>query len=415
MKVSLPTHDKDLQGSNSKAENILPLKFTKERKLSKDQVVTFKCRTEPANADSTTYEVTVPILHGDEGPRAAIEWSKKTINVCLGMNATTAHDQAPLYLRTLRGEVKSKFEAAYDAQHLAEWNRARALVRHQREAANDTAAAVETAVAAVAQPDATMVCVSAAVQAVIEYCCPYKVLARVKRQLRRHSRKPADMSVNEYFAAIQRINNEEIPHLPPHFNNTQKLSDDELIEVIYFGIPNSWKNEMVRQGFDPIENSVSDFREFCQRLEDIPEFQVKDSKPSAKKSKTTSLSSKSNSNGQGGTKYCLLHGKGNHDSNDCHKLKALAKDSNSGGSKNRTWSKKAEEAKNKQKNDLAVLVKKAVKEQLNAISDKKRKSDDTDDASLNTEDMNQIDFENLELSDNESFHSVGEIPEGSPN
>jgi hypothetical protein len=205
-------------------------------------------------------------------------------------------------------------------------------------------------------------------------------------------------------------------HLPPSFDDTQKLTDDELIEVIYFGIPNSWKNEMVRQGFDPIEKTLEEFREFCQRLEDIPEFQVKDSKPVAKKSKTTPSTGKSNDNGNNGTKYCMIHGKCNHSSNECKKLKALAKETETGGSKNKTWSKKADDYKKKQKADLAVLVQKAVKEQLNAISEKKRKSSDDDDsASLTTEDLNQIDFENLDLSDDESFHSAKNDDDNTPN
>jgi hypothetical protein len=127
------------------------------------------------------------------------------------MNATTARAQYPLYIRTLRGEVKSKFEATYNAEVASSMG-----CRQRSSSSKGNRLEVQTLkqrqqLEAVRQPDPIMDCITEHSKAVIEYCSPYKVLARVKRQLRRHSRKPADMSVNEYFTAIQRINNEEIP------------------------------------------------------------------------------------------------------------------------------------------------------------------------------------------------------------
>ena len=46
------------------------------------------------------------------------------------------------------------------------------------------------------------------------------------------------------------INNEEIPMLPP-FKNNQSLAADEVIEIYHHAIPNSWKREMKKQGFNP--------------------------------------------------------------------------------------------------------------------------------------------------------------------
>ena len=53
--------------------------------------------------------------------------------------------------------------------------------------------------------------------------------------------------MNENFAAIRRINDEEIPFLPPQELN-QNLGEEEVVEIIYYGLPNSWKSEMARQG-----------------------------------------------------------------------------------------------------------------------------------------------------------------------
>ena len=69
--------------------------------------------------------------------------------------------------------------------------------------------------------------------------------------------------------------------------------------------------------------------------------------------------------------------------------------------------RKAKDYKKKQSKDLAAFIKKSVKEQLNAISEKKCKEPEGNgDAS---EDLNNINFEGLELSHNESFHSAKEV------
>ena len=61
--------------------------------------------------------------------------------------------------------------------------------------------------------------------------------------------------------------NEMLVEFPPHFKDTQKLQDDEFIELLEYGIPPKWKSEMVKQGFIPRNHTVSEFLEFCEKLE----------------------------------------------------------------------------------------------------------------------------------------------------
>jgi hypothetical protein len=82
---------------------------------------------------------------------------------------------------------------------------------------------------------------------------PHKALQWVERYLRCHCCKPVDMTVREYFNNLQRINTEKIPFLPPFGGDHQCLRDDEIVEIIVYGIPNSWKHEMTKQDFDPLE------------------------------------------------------------------------------------------------------------------------------------------------------------------
>jgi hypothetical protein len=65
-----------------------------------------------------------------------------------------------------------------------------------------------------------------------------------------------------------RINIEEIPHLPP-FARDQRLSEDEIIEIILNATPNSWSQEMDRQNFDPEQQSILSLLQFMERIEQL--------------------------------------------------------------------------------------------------------------------------------------------------
>jgi hypothetical protein len=57
------------------------------------------------------------------------------------------------------------------------------------------------------------------------------------------------------------------PVLDGDVNMPQGLSEDELLDLLKNGIPNSWKKEMLKQGFDITQKSIQEFVEFCERLE----------------------------------------------------------------------------------------------------------------------------------------------------
>jgi len=370
---------------------ILPLKLEKERKLSKDQMVTFKLRTDPTQATSTTFELSVPFIDGSEGPRAAILAQKHLTRVITGMNITTAQGCRAMVHTIYRGEAKAAYDRQVNTQNEIEWELARETARQQHVAANPGATDAQIAAVgqAVGRPDISDACHTQGMSAIVKYMCPYKVLERVKRQLRRNCRKPADMTMVEFFTAVNRINTEEIPYLPPFNGANQSLTEEEIKEILHYGLPNSWKNEMTRQGFDLINENTASLLEFCQRLEEIPDFQAakrSDNQSSKKKSGSSNVSKqtgKSNSGTSGGnSKFCLLHGTGSHTTDMCNTLKAQIKrqkgsneikkeSSNNFG--NKTWSRKADIANKNQKKELATFIKNAVKGELNAISTMKKR------------------------------------------
>ena len=122
---------------------------------------------------------------------------------------------------------------------------------------------------------------------------------------------------------------------------------------------------------------------------------------------------KNNSN-DSSKKKCILHGWG-HATEDCKVLQAEAKhpkmtndsekkDNNAfSKSSNKTWSRKAHEAKKKTNSDLAAFIKKEVGKAVQLVASKKRKSDDNDDslAAFDLKDFDYEDMENLKINDGE--------------
>jgi hypothetical protein len=246
-------------------------------------------------------------------------------------------------------------------------------------------------------PDATTAHVTNAIQAAAGAMIPYKALEKQKRFMRRKMRKPAEMPIRQYVNHLQRINDEELPNSPPYAVN-QKLSEDEITDIITFGIPKSWNKEMDKQDFDPFRRGTTllNLVEFCERIESTEDS------PTITRSNTTSSSSKkakTSNNSKGKTvksdgKYCAYHDTNSHDTSECETLKKLkAQGKNPKGSKSdsgKTWKKQSSEAKTFSKKELTVIVKKAsdkafkkAKKELNSVAKRKKDDDEESVESIN--------------------------------
>ena len=247
---------------------------------------------------------------------------------------------------------------------------------------------------------------------------PLKAMARVKRYLRRDCRKPADMKIRYYYQLLLRINTQEIPRLPP-FNVNMRFSDDELLDIILYGIPKSWQREMDRQGIDPIALPLAELVQFFEQIESAEEHEshAKQVSKDHKKSRGKRDSGPSDNN-----KYCLIHGHGGHSSDECHKLKAEAKrlksnnhhDQGKGKSSNKTWKREADDGRKKSQKELNAFVKKSIKDGvkkgLNAMSkDKKRKISVEEELNLvdmQLKEFNYSDMDNLKIDSDDDGISV---------
>jgi len=223
---------------------ILPL-VPETVKYPKDKLLQFKLRTVPGNADSPTYELTVPKISGQEGVRETIKWCKAIYQVFEGMNANTAQQRDVLVRRAVCDQAETLYEhGLVDATAL----RLLAL----RDAAYDTAlaadpgnvAAAAAARAAVPAPAINEADVDAGIREIMNFVVPFKGLQRQKRFMRRKCRKSADMTAREFYNHFVRMNEQELPHMPPHYDNAQRLTDDEVTKAL---------QSLVKQRRDSIE------------------------------------------------------------------------------------------------------------------------------------------------------------------
>ena len=409
-------------------KNPPPLPLIPEMDPNQDeQMLSFKLYSNPTDTTSTKLTFAVRMLNGSENCRSAIQFWRDVQKLFIGMNVTDGLPQYQLVRQLLKGQALTTFESSLRTLVELEWNILREAARENDRNTNaaTTDQTVEAAAAAVAEPVPNPNWIGASVYRVIAYMAPHKALAKQKRYLRRQIRKPKDMKTRVFVNHLVRINTLEIPFLPPKFNSTQSLPEDEVTDLLSNAIPRKWIKEMDRMDFDPAEKTLQQVVAFCERMEATEEHEEaadkkvvehkggkKDDK-SHKKVKTTSGDNKS--------RNCVYHGPNTHPTSECKVVKAMVDSAKKGSSsskpsfdksKNKTWMRKADEAKTSTKKELAAYVKKAVRKEVNSISKKRPAKDDDDEKSLNAIDLsgfNYEDMDNLKIESDDDTVEEGEV------
>jgi hypothetical protein len=74
------------------------------------------------------------------------------------------------------------------------------------------------------------------------------------------------MRTREWLARLIEIN-EMLVEFPPNFNNEQKIPEDELKDIVEFGVPNAWRTIWVQHDFQPMQKNMAEIVDFCERIE----------------------------------------------------------------------------------------------------------------------------------------------------
>ena len=350
-------------GNNSVTKIPPPIPFEKVVRTRGDdeKAVGFKLRSVPADENSQTFSVLVyPFKSG-----TCEEWlqhRKDIQRVIIGHNITNGPAKYGVAKRLLEGEALTTFEAK--AQELG----------------NQTNANFENCLEAVAQT-----------------VFPQRALQRQRRYLRRNLRKKMDCTTRNFKNRLVEINS-LLTSFPGGGGDAQKLDEDDLKEVLEFSVPASWQKAMVLQGFNPVDRTITEFVEFCERIEFTEGLENttkgKNSQASQKESHTKKGHNGSKSSEGASHKrkrhakdksewYCPLHDTTGHDMSDCKVLLNQAKKMRSAyGNRSETV---RSEYKQKKKQEMHTIIEAAVSRHMKTINKSaghKRSTSDSDASSL---------------------------------
>jgi len=177
--------------------------------------------------------------------------------------------------------------------------------------------------------------------------------------MRRDMRRPPSMPIRTFVNHLLRINDNELPFLPP-FGQNQALNEDELKEIIYYGLPPKWKDDMIKLNFDCFMQPFEEVVNFCERQESTAENQaaakkatqdtelvVVNTKMNSNNSMMTIKNNRQRNNRKRGP-WCEYHKDNTHYTNQCRTLQQLhaAKKATNAGKpnakpSNRGWKRKA--------------------------------------------------------------------------
>ena len=193
---------------------------------------------------------------------------------------------------------------------------------------------------------------------------PKKLLDKQKRYMRRFLKKPLDMKVKGFVERVITMNElltrfpDAIPAVP-----AAKIPDKEILDLLESAIPNSWQRHMVLQGFSPMDRTITELVDFCNRVELTKELLVVKKTSHEKTGRDHNKSGKKRGEKlkcEGGISSpynCMLHGPNKfHSTEDCYALKNLVK-----GNKNRKKDPRPKKSKRSEEmNALMSYVKKHV-------------------------------------------------------
>ena len=275
------------------AEPPIPITRVKcETKVVANDLVKFELQVHPDDSDSTLkYTKTVHRLSADSTPEETLLWSRDLKSVIENQRTTTAAGKIATLSRIVREDLGPVAEAQLAATNASEAVKNRGYVN--------------------------------AVNALVTKIFPTKSLNKQKSYMNRHLRKPIDMKVRLYVERVQLLNT-YLKEFPP-FNNNQSLPDDAVVEIAYHGLPRTWKDFLLMQGFDEQEGNISTLLEISQRIETMEEWSETKKAATGKRDRSVSeKSDKSSNKKQKSEYYCEYHGPNKtHSTKDCTTCKSI--------------------------------------------------------------------------------------------
>jgi hypothetical protein len=225
---------KNLSANQFKKNGMQPVPIPydrQERSKDKDNedVSVFRIRTNPTDKDSQTYDIRVLTFHTGTVEEFLL-WKKDLFKILVGQNVLSAPDKFAMTRRLLDGDALAAFDAEASLCSETEVNYTRCM------------------------------------KALSTHVFPKNALTIQRQWFHRYLHKRVENSMREFVARINEIN-AYMEEFPPGFKKSQTIDDSEMKDLLEFAIPISWRVKMAEHAFRPIEHTVPEIVEFCERLE----------------------------------------------------------------------------------------------------------------------------------------------------
>jgi hypothetical protein len=169
--------------------------------------------------------------------------------------------------------------------------------------------------------------VLAGLHAVAETVFPFRALSNQKLWMRRGMKKPRELSFRKTAAAVVRLNN-SLP-LFPNATASDMFSDEEIVELLEWSIPQTWRTKFDLDGYVPTSFTKARLITECEILERnephkptkvLPKQKEKPYKKGASPKYKEKYADKKD------TFYCTEHGKNpTHNTESCYTIKSRAR------------------------------------------------------------------------------------------
>ena len=286
--------------TNGKMVSVPPISLDRPepKKLTKTHYVTFKLRTNPTANDSPEYDFSMVYFRSGT-PEELLVWIKNLRKVFTGMNITSGPGQYAMTRRVLQGDALSAFDRA-----------------------------------AVAAGTETTEHLKVALDQLKKHMFPLNSYQRQRHYLNRMVRKPKDWSIREFVTRLSELNDYlgDFPS-PSDKITVKKFDEHEIADIASNAIPNPWRKAMAMHNFDPLIHSMTEFTQFCERIQFAEGLSPHTEKISQNESMTNKSGGKARAAKTNNTKkrvansskWCELHQTDTHDTGECKVLLAQAK------------------------------------------------------------------------------------------
>ena len=214
---------------------IIPLARPENNELDALEYIEHTCHN--TSRDTTSDKYIIKILWFDSGtPEEWIIFVDLVQKSLVGQNVTTGPPMYKCMEMVLKGDAKAEFlQKAY-------------LVDSQRVANFITVMATMTV-----------------------HIFPTYAYRDQRRYMQRYLRKPPDMKVRSFTTRLIQLNT-YLPYFPPDRPGqlVSSLPDDDIKEILYHAMPNTWKKKMVEQWYNYSDHPTHSMTKFFEtRIENL--------------------------------------------------------------------------------------------------------------------------------------------------